>query len=196
MTQGEEIEMTGLKRLILMVGAVFLLQSPLWAAHLTEGFSGIKWATPIEKLRNFKEVGSHGQIAYYVNPDVLHTIGGVEVPQVIYGFFAERLFAVYAQIDSLEVYARIKNDLQSHYGIPKVVYGSTGQPEIYRWKSGRIKIKLKTDDSLRKIKVGIYYTPLSDKVNEAGEEKYRESEIKFLPIERDKEPLRLPLLDF
>ncbi|MGW8186810.1 MAG: hypothetical protein ACWGNK_06075 [Desulfobacterales bacterium] len=188
--------MTGLKRLILIFGAVFLLPSSLWAAHLTEGFAGIKWGTPIEKLRSFKKIGSYGQIAYYVNPDVLHTIGGVEVPQVIYGFFAERLFAVYAQIDSLEVYARIKNDLQSHYGIPKMVYGSTGEPEIYRWKSGQIKIKLKTDDSLRKIKVGIYYTPLSDKVNEAGEEKYRESEIKFLPIERDKEPLRLPLLEF
>jgi hypothetical protein len=196
MTQGEEIEMTGLKRLILMVCAVFLLQSPLWAANLTEGFAGIKWGTSVETLSNFKEISSHGEIGYYVNPDVLHMIGGFEVPQVIYGFYAKRLFAVYAQIDSLEVYARIKNEIQSHYGIPKVVYGSTGQPEIYRWKSGQIKIKLKTDDSLRKIKVGIYYTPLSDKVNEEGEEKYRESEIKFLPIERDKEPLRLPLLEF
>jgi hypothetical protein len=186
----------GLKRLIVMVGAVFLLQSPLWAAHLTEGFSGIKWGTSVETLRHFKEVGSRGEIGYYVNPNVLHTIGGVEVPQVIYGFYAKHLFAVYAQIDSLEVYARIKNDLQSHYGIPNVAYGATGQPEVYRWKSGQIKIKLKSDDSLRKIKVAVYYTPLSDKVNEAGEEKYRESEFKFLPIERDKEPLRLPLLDF
>jgi hypothetical protein len=160
--------MMGFKRLIVLVGVVILLQSPLWAAHLTEGFSGIKWGTPIETLSNFKEVG----------------------------FYAKRLFAVYAQIDSLEVYARIKNELQSHYGIPKVVYGGTGQPEVYRWKSGQIKIKLKTDDSLRKIKVAVYYTPLSDKVNEAGEEKFRESEIKFLPIERDKEPLRLPLLEF
>ena len=62
MTQGEEMKMTGFKRLIVMVGAVLLLQAPLWAAHLTEGFSGIKWGTPIETLRNFKEVGSHGQI--------------------------------------------------------------------------------------------------------------------------------------
>ena len=186
----------GLKRLIVIFGAVFLLQSPLWAANLTEGFSGTKWGTPIETLSNFKEVGSHGEIGYYVNPDVLHTIGGFEVPQVIYGFYAKRLFAVYAQIDSLEVYARIKNEFQSHYGIPKVAYGETGQPEVYRWKSGQIKIKLKTDDSLRKIKVAVYYSPLSDKVNEAGEEKYRESEFKFLPIERDKEPMRLPLLEF
>ena len=185
----------GLKRLIVMVGAVFLLQSPR-AAHLTEGFSGIKWGTPIETLSNFKEIASRGEIGYYVNPDVLHIIGGVEVPQVIYGFYTKRLFAVYAQIDSLEVYARIKNDLQSHYGIPNVAYGATGQPEVYRWKSGQIKIKLKTDDSLRKIKVAVYYTPLSDKVNEAGAEKYLESEIKLLPIERDKKPLRLPLLDF
>ena len=196
MTQMEEMKAMALKRLLVSVGAVFLLQTPLWAANLTEGFSGIKWGTSVETLGHFKEISSHGEIGYYVNPDVLHTIGGFEVPQVIYGFFAERFFAVYAQIDSLEVYARIKNDLQSHYGIPKVVYGSTGQPEVYRWKSGQIKIKLKTDVSLRKIKVGIYYTPLSDKVNEEGEEKYRESEIKFLPIERDKEPLRLPLLDF
>jgi len=186
----------GLKRLIVIIGAVFLLQTPLWAAHLTEGFSGIKWGTSVETLSNFKEIGSRGEIGYYVNPDVLHTIGGFEVPQVIYGFYAKRLFAVYAQIDSLEVYARIKNEFQSHYGIPKVVYGATGQPEIYRWKSGQIKIKLKTDDSLSKIRVAVYYTPLSDKVNEASEEKYRESEFEFLPIERGKEPLRLPLLDF
>lgn len=186
----------GFKRLTAIAVTVLLLQSPVWAAPLAEGFSGVKWGTSVEALGNFKEIRSRGEIGYYVNPDVLHTIGGFEVPQVIYGFYAKRLFAVYAQIESLEVYARIKNELQAHYGIPKVVYGATGQPEVYRWKRGQIKIKLKTDDSLRQIKVAVYYTPLSDKVNEADEEKYRESEIKFLPIERDKEPLRLPLLDF
>lgn len=188
--------MMSCKRLVAMAALVVLLQSPLHAAQLTEGFSGIEWGTHIETLSHFKAVGARGEIGYYVNPDVLHTIGGQEVPNVIYGFYTQRLFAVYAQIDSLEVYARIKNDLQSHYGIPKVIYGATGRREVYRWKSGRIKIKLKTDESLSKIKVAVYYTPLSDKVNEASEESYRDTEIKFLPIERDKEPLRLPLLEF
>ena len=69
--------MMGFKRLIVLVAVTILLPSPLWAAHLTEGFSGIKWGTPIETLSNFKEVGSRGEIAYYVNPDVLHTIGRI-----------------------------------------------------------------------------------------------------------------------
>ncbi|MFZ0613099.1 MAG: hypothetical protein WAM73_12745 [Desulfobacterales bacterium] len=184
------------KRVVLILGTLLALQSSLWAAHLGDGFSGIKWGTSIDTLGKFKEVGSRGKVSYYLNPDVLHTFDGLEVPEVIYGFYDKRLFAVYAQIDSLEVYARLKNGLQKHYGIPKVVYGATGDPEVYRWKSGLIKIKLKDDGSLRKIKVAVYYTPIADKVNEADEEKYRESEIKFLPIERDKEPLRLPLLEF
>jgi hypothetical protein len=184
------------KRLMSAVAVLALLWPPAGSANLADGFSGIKWGTRIETLNSFVELGARGEIAYYVNPDVLHTISGVEVPQVIYGFYTKRLFAVYAQIDSLEVYTRIKADLLSQYGNPKVVYGSTGKPEVYRWKSGRIKIKLKTDDSLRKLKVAVYYAPLSDKVNEADEEIYREAEIKFLPIERDKEPMRLPLLEF
>jgi len=184
------------KRVVLIFGALLVLQSPLRAAHLSDGFSGIKWGTSIDTLGNFKEVGSRGQIGYYLNPDVLHTFDGLEVPEVIYGFYDKRLFAVYAHIDSLEAYARIKNELQKHYGIPKVVYGASGQPEVYRWKNDRIKIKLKNDGSLRKIKVAVYYSPIADKVNEADEEKYRESEVKFLPIERDKEPLRVPLLEF
>ena len=117
----------GLKRLIVIFGAVFLLQSPLWAANLTEGFSGTKWGTPIETLSNFKEVGSHGEIGYYVNPDVLHTIGGFEVPQVIYGFYAKRLFAVYAQIDSLEVLPGSGTNCSRTTAFPKVVYGETGR---------------------------------------------------------------------
>ena len=46
------------------------------------------------------------------------------------------------------------------------------------------------------MKVAFYYIPLSGQVNEEQEEKFRENTIKFLPIERDKTPKRLPLLEF
>jgi hypothetical protein len=71
----------------------------------------------------------------------------------------------------------VRSGLQSRFGIPKVVYGSQGQPSIYRWKSGQIKIKLKENEWTGKMKIAYYYSPLSDQVNEAREERYREKSV-------------------
>ena len=99
-------------------------------------------------------------------------------------------------MENIEAFSRMKEQLQAQYGIPKMVFSSQGRPSIYRWKNGEIKIKLKVDSSGDKMKAAFYYTPLSSLVNEDHEEAFRENKIKFLPIERDKTPERLPLLEF
>ena len=179
-----------------MTVMLLMTQIPVWAADLTEGFSGIKWGTDISDIKNLVRVGSNASVEYFIDPEVVHTIGDISIDQVIYGFHDRRLMAAYAHIENLEVFARMKEELQARYGIPKIVYGEQGRPSIYRWKSGKIKIKLKVDSSERKMKVAFYYIPLSGQVNEEQEEKFRENTIKFLPIERDKTPKRLPLLEF
>ena len=138
----------------------------------------------------------NAKVEYFINPEVVHTIGAISVSQVIYGFYDQRLFSAYAHMENIEVFSRMKEQLQAQYGVPKIVYSSSGRPSIYRWKSGEIKIKLKVDSSGDKMKAAFYYIPLSKLVNEDDEEAFRENKIKFLPIQRDKTPERLPLLQF
>lgn len=185
-----------LKRFTSIAAILLLLQTSVWAADLTEGFAGIRWGTDIAETKNLLRVGSNANVEYYIDPKVVHTIGDVNISQVIYGFHARRLIAAYAHMENLEAFARMKEELQARYGIPKVVYDDQGRPAIYRWKSGKIKIKLKVDTSGRKMKAAFYYIPLSGQVNEDQDEKFRENKIKFLPIERGKTPKRLPLLEF
>jgi hypothetical protein len=180
----------------ILVGLIFLQQPTALSANLSEGFSGIKWGTEIGEIKNLIRVGSNVDVEYYINPKVEHTIDGVSVSQVIYGFYDHRLFSAYVHMENIEAFSRMKEQLQALYGVPKIVYGSSGRPSIYRWKSGEIKIKLKVDSSGDKMKAAFYYTPLSNLVNEEHEEAFRESKIKFLPIQRDKTPERLPLLQF
>ena len=161
-----------------------------------EGFSDMRWGMSIEQVPNLVKIGSKDKVTYYANPDVIHTIGDIEVPNVIYGFYDGRFFAVYAQIDTLEVFAQMRSMLQDRYGLPRVNYGERGEPAIYRWKKNDLKIKLKTNEISFKMKLALYYAPLSDQINEALEEKHRESKIQFLPIERGKTPERIPLLNF
>ena len=181
---------------IILIGLIILLQIPALSVDLTEGFSGLKWGTDIGDIKNLIRVGSNAEVEYYINPDVVHTIGTVSVSQVIYGFYDHRLFSAYAHMENIEAFSHMKEQLQAQYGVPKIVYGSSGRPSIYRWKSGEIKIKLKVDSSGDKMKAAFYYIPLSSRVNEDNEEAFRESKIKFLPIKRDKTPERLPLLQF
>ena len=181
---------------MILAGLILLLQTPALSADLAEGFSGIKWGTDIGEINNLIRVGSNAKVEYYINPEVVHTVGAVSVSQVIYGFYDQRLFSAYAHMENIEAFSQMKEQLQTQYGVPKIVYGSNGRPSIYRWKSGEIKIKLKVDSSGDKMKAAFYYIPLSSRVNEDHEETFRESKIKFLPIKRDKTPERLPLLQF
>ena len=184
------------KRLLPIVGLLLLFQTSGWAVDLEKGFSGIAWGTDIAETRNLIRVGSNADVEYYINPGVVHTIDEIKVSQVIYGFYNQRLFAAYATVENLVAFNRMKEQLQSEYGIPKIVYSDLGRPSIYRWKSGKVKIKLKVDSTETKMKAAFYYVPLSGRVNEDQEETFRENKIKFLPIERDKTPDRLPLLVF
>ena len=84
------------KRFLAIAGLLLLLQTPVWAIDLTEGFSGIAWGTDIVETQNLIRVGSNADVEYYINPGVVHTIDDVNISQVIYGFYAQRLFAAYA----------------------------------------------------------------------------------------------------
>lgn len=189
--------MNKIKPLLLGVLFVGVLSNPCIAQGLQEGFSGIRWGTAIDELKQLEPVGSKGAVDYYTNPSLIHKFGDIEIPNVMYGFHGGRFFVAYAHIDTLEVFAQMKSQLQGEYGIPMVKYLSeSGEPSEYRWKKGLLKLKLKVQKYTRKMKLGIYYTPIANKVNEDQQEKYTETGIRFLPRDKPVTMTNTQLLEF
>ena len=186
-----------IKALLFALLCTGLIAAPCLAQGLQEGFSGIRWGTPIEDLNHLEPVGSKKSVDYYVNPAVIHKFGEIEVPHVVFGFHGGLFFVAYAHIDTLEVFAQMKSQLQTDYGIPMVKYLSeSGEASEYRWKKGQLKLKLKVQKYTRKMKLGIYYTPISKLVNETRQEKYTETGIKVLPRGKPVTMTHIQLLEF
>jgi len=190
---------TMVNRLGLLIAATLMIAfsgAPVRAEGFQEGFGGIPWGASVDAVAAMQKVGANEPVVYYVHPDRGFTFEGVEIRQVIYGFYQGRFFAAYLQIDTLEVFQQLKQKLQSRYGAPLVRYAAEGRPAVYRWKEDNLKIKLKVDGAGRKMKLALYYVPLTTKVNEESQERYQEQGLRFLPIRPDRTPEMLPLLEF
>ena len=186
-----------MKIVFLGISLFFCFCGALYAMDLQEGFSGIKWGIEVKNLENFKKVGSKNKVDYYIKPGVIHTFDYVEIPLVTYGFYSGRFFAIYAHIETPEVFAQMKHYVQSRYGIPVIKFTSeSGNPTEYRWKKDKLKLKLKVQKYTGKMKLGIYYTPISRLVNESQQERYNETAFKLLPKDKPITPAYVPLLEF
>lgn len=185
------------------VAAVFVTMLVLLPAgqslgmDLGQGFIDLAWGTDASALSGFEKVGSKGKVDFYVNPQVVHTIGDVEISDEIYGFFNSRFFAVYINIDGIDVYGRLKKYMNSKFGDPDISITMKSKQTIYKWKHQGVKIKLKLSEGSGKMKLGFYHQEGAKKVNESELESYQDAGgVRFLPIERDKRPAMMPLLVF
>ena len=152
-----------------VVGLLFWLffSGLLWAADINDGFLGVKWATNISDLPNFKKLSGKDDVAYYENPTKMYTVFEVKNPTVIYGFYKDQFFATYIQVDTFNIFSRVKDHITEKFGPPKTILKMKSQQTIYRWKHQDIKIKLKHFELENKMKLAFYYTPLSNKLNAA-----------------------------
>ena len=182
--------------LFFVILSFFILANSTIASDLQEGIFGIKWGTNINDLDNFSKLWSSSNVDFFTKPHEIHTISDVSVPQVIYGFYTNRFFAVYIKIDTIEVFDDFRRYMKSKYGIPEQTKQLKGEQTIYRWKYKDTKIKLKLNSSENTMKLAFYYTPLSKKVNEAQQEKFQKESFKFFPINKNKTPELMPLLQF
>jgi len=88
---------------IMVAAFLGMLFAPVQAAELESGFMDTKWSTPAKDLKGFTKVGGSEKISYYVNSKRKYTFFGNEVPDhVVYGFYDDRFFAVYANIIEME----------------------------------------------------------------------------------------------
>jgi len=152
----------------LMVAAVlWMVFAPVQAAELESGFMDTKWSSPAKDLKGFTRVGGSGKIAYYINPQQAYTFFGTEVPDdVVYGFYDDKFFAVYVNIEGIDVFSQIKSYIQHKYGVPSKTSRETrGDLTTYVWKLNQTQIKFKHHETSGKMKMSFYYLPIANQVN-------------------------------
>jgi hypothetical protein len=157
---------------LIFAATLFLVSSSATAAELEDGFFGIEWKTNLSEVNGFKKVGENLNVTYFVNPERIFTIDDVKIQNVLYGSFKNQFFAVYINIQTIEVFSHLRRGFNSKFGVPRISMGSPEQQTTHQWKSQKTKIKLKTYENQNNMKLALYYTPLSRQVNEAQQEEF------------------------
>ena len=192
----KDMNMKMIKALLLFVVVFSISPAPVHATDLQDEIFGLKWGEKLPEENLFSKIWSSSHVDFYRKPGEVRTINDVVVPDVIYGFYSGQFFAVYIKIDSIEVFDDLRRYMKEKYGVPKKSMDVKNDLTIYRWRYKDIKTKLKLYGKSNYMKLAFYYTPLSNKVNEAQEEKLQKKSFRFLPIEKDKKPAQMPLLEF
>jgi len=166
------------------------------AADLEAGFMGMQWASPAVHHEELTQLYEKDNVVYYTQSRIVHMINEIPVPDVIYGFYEDRFFAVYINLESEDVFGEFRKYLKSQYGKPRRSFSMKTGETVYKWEQGKVKIKLKTNEVNYRMKLSFYYLPLSQKLNEERMEKFHDRSLQFFPIRKDKKPERIPLLRF
>ncbi len=161
-----------------------------------DGFSGVTWGAEVSELPSFESFRAQDGVEFFRTPLKVYTIFDIDVDDVVFGFHEKKFFSAFVQIRSMDAYGKLKAHLIQAYGSPEMKLTMKTEQTIYTWKGKDIKIKLKIRENDGLMKLGIYYSPISDKVNDKTEDLYFDSSPKFFPIERDKKPERIPILRF
>ena len=170
---------------IMVAAFLGMLFMPVQAAELESGFMDMKWATPAKELKGFTKVGGSEKFAYYVNPQQKYTFFGNEASDhVVYGFYDDKFFAVYADIDGIDIFSQIKSYIQRKYGIPSKTSRETrGNLTTYIWRLKQSQIKFKHHETSGKMKIALYYLPIAKQANaEMKKNLVAEPQVPIFPL--------------
>jgi len=179
--------------LMFLVWSVFAVET-LPAADLDQEFLNKRWGAPLSEFPQFVHVGGSGKIAYYANPKQAYTLFDTEVTNLVYGFYDEKFFAVYASLEAIDTYSTIKRGIQQRFGIPKISMEARGALTTHSWRVGETRIKMKYSDASGAMKLSFYYTPIAGRANaEMQREMDEEPPEPVFPLSpiRQKEALEL-----
>jgi hypothetical protein len=183
-------------RLHISVILVILAATVVLADDASLSLHGMTWGSPIEDHPNLVLVQETEMAAYYTDDKTVFQVADQKVDRVVYGFYKGKLFAGFIHLSLPVQFVNLKSHFSKRYGPATINYGKEGKPTVYRWKTGHIKIKLKISESGKEMKLAVYYTPLSKKLNEERLENQADTSRRFLPIEKDKTPEMVPLFRF
>ena len=156
----------GLKKFVLVPIAllVLLLMTSLSCFALAEAeeCNSIPWGDPLTTVEQLSFSHAAGGIKYYtVNKVEACGIAMIEDTRVTYGFSKGKLYTTIVEIDKAKDIKNVISILMDSYGLPN--HKKEDGWDIYRWENDDLKIKLKSQYSTDRIKIGTYYKPLTPK---------------------------------
>jgi hypothetical protein len=163
---------------ILLITVFLTLTARLQAADLKDGFFDLAWKTDLSQTDGFRKISENVNVSYFIHPRRAYKIADVKIMDVLYGSFADQFFAVYINIEAIDVFAQLRRHINQKYGLPKRKIINMAKPDqqtIYQWKYKKTKIKLKIYRNREDMKMAFYYTPLSVQANEDQQEAFQET---------------------
>jgi hypothetical protein len=163
---------------ILLITVFLMLTVRLQAADLKDGFFDLPWKTDLSQTDGFRKISENVNVSYFIHPKRAYKIADVKIMDVLYGSFADQFFAVYINIQAIDVFAQLRRHINHKYGPPRRKIINMAKPDqqtIYQWKYKKTKIKLKIYRNREDMKMAFYYTPLSVQVNEGQQEAFQET---------------------
>ena len=158
----------------------------IYAADLKDGFLGLQWRTDLSASPNSVQIDEHNGLKNFIRPSVIHTIGDVNISPVIYSCFGNEFFAAYFEKDIL-IYSQLRNFFNQKYGDSARTTRLNPRRTTDTWHHHETKIKIDLNRETGDLKLSVYYTPLSARVNESRLEGYQQNTRRFLDrIDRDR----------
>ena len=182
--------------LIILISVFLLTSGSLYAFDLKDGFFDIQWRTDLSQTAGFRKVGENLNVSYFINPKRVYTINDIRIADVVYGSYADQFFAVYINIETIEVFAQLRRYMNRNYGLPQITRAMPSEQTTYQWKHKKIKIKLKTYENKNNMKLAFYYTPFSRLANESQQETFQENfKRPIFPLDDRRKQNALDLMD-
>lgn len=150
------------KILSVLAVPMFALLLATSAAAGSSECNAIPWGEPIAAVEQITYSHTVDGVRYYkVDKVEACGISKIEDTRVTYGFREGKLYATIIEIDKARDVKRVITILMDEYGLPD--HKKVESWDIYQWKNEKLKIKLKSQYSTDRIKIGMYYRPLAPK---------------------------------
>jgi len=151
-----------LKKIILTLIAVAVMLTAASVAGAAEKCNAIPWGEPISAVESLTFSHVAGGVKYYkVDKVEACGVSKVEDTRVTYGFREGGLYTTIVEIDKAKDVKNVIAILMDEYGLPD--HKESDGWDVYQWDNDTLKIKLKSQFSTDRIKIGMYYKPLIPK---------------------------------
>jgi hypothetical protein len=164
------------------------------AFDLQQGLQGMKWGSSAAENTDLTKVHETARVAYYAKANTTYQMSSDPIPGVFYGFYDDKFFAAFIKLRSFGQFSKLKQAFDTKYGEAKSAFNSESKQQVYRWKDGDVKIKLKMIKARGQFKMVYYYAPLSTKLNEQRLENIPPGLYKLISPHKGESAKTVPLL--
>lgn len=147
------------KNFMAFVALMLVLMMSSVAMAGSRDCNAIPWGEALSAVEEITYSHAADGIRYYtVNKVEACGIAKIEDTRVTYGFRDNKLFATFVEIEKAKDVKQVISILMDEYGLPDSKKDQGW--EIYKWENKLLKIKLKSQYTTDRIKIGMYYKPL------------------------------------